>query len=115
MEFCVCYFAITQMGAACLPLNYRLSAQETEYQMKDTESKVLIFEDIYLERIQSIIPNLPPETRYFLAGKELPREFKATGNLKISRKLPLLNFPSMRRTWPASCTPPGPRGGRRGR
>lgn len=70
LEFCVCYFAVTQMGAICLPLNYRLSPQETEYQLKDTESKVLIFEDIYLEKIQSIRPNLTGISHFFVAGKE---------------------------------------------
>lgn len=72
VEFCICYFAITQIGAICLPLNYRLSSQEMEYQLKDTGSKVLIFEEIYWDRIQPILASIPNVQHFFITGQKPP-------------------------------------------
>jgi len=72
VEFCVCYFAITQIGAICLPLNYRLNSQEAEYQLQDTGARVLIFEEIYWDRIQPILPHLPQLKSFFITGSLTP-------------------------------------------
>ena len=72
LEFCICYFAIVQIGAVCLPLNYRLSGQEMEYQLKDTEPRVLIFEDIYRETVLPILPALDKLEKMFITGQDIP-------------------------------------------
>jgi long-chain acyl-CoA synthetase len=71
LEFCICYFAVTQIGAVCLPLNYRLSSQEMEYQLQDTESRVLIFEDIYRDTVLPILPHLEKMEKVFIAGPDV--------------------------------------------
>ena len=72
MEFCVCYFAVTQFGAVCLPLNYRLNSQEMEYQLKDTGARVLILEEIYWDRVQPILAQIPSLERVYVTGDQTP-------------------------------------------
>jgi len=72
IEFCVCYFAITQIGAVCLPVNYRLSSQEMDYQLKDTGAEVLIFEEIYWDRVQPILGQIPQLKHVFIRGAKIP-------------------------------------------
>lgn len=72
LEFCISYFAVTQIGAICLPLNYRLSREEMEYQLKDTESRVLIFEDIYRETVLPILTHLDKLEKVFITGLDIP-------------------------------------------
>jgi long-chain acyl-CoA synthetase len=72
LEFCIGYFAVTQIGAVCLPLNYRLSSEEMEYQLKDTEARVLIFEDIYRDTVLPLLPHLDKLEKVFITGPDVP-------------------------------------------
>jgi long-chain acyl-CoA synthetase len=72
LEFCICYFAVTQIGAVCLPVNYRLSSEEMAYQLQDTGARVLVFEDIYRETVLPILPRLEKIEKVFMTGLEVP-------------------------------------------
>jgi acyl-CoA synthetase (AMP-forming)/AMP-acid ligase II len=82
LEFCICYFAVTQIGAICQPLNYRLSEKEMLYQLTDTGAKVLILEDAYRKLIQSILPELKDLEHVFVTGGEVPQGFSAYDELE---------------------------------
>jgi long-chain acyl-CoA synthetase len=82
LEFCIGYFAVTQMGAICLPLNYRLSSEEMKYQLQDTGARVLIFEDIYKDTVLPILPDLDSLEKIFIHGKEIPEGIQPYGVLE---------------------------------
>ncbi len=82
LEFCVCYFAIVQIGAVCLPLNYRLSGQEMAYQLKDTETGVLIFEDIYRDTVERLLPELDKVRQVFITGADIPTGLRSYRELE---------------------------------
>ncbi|MCB2192591.1 MAG: long-chain-fatty-acid--CoA ligase [Deltaproteobacteria bacterium] len=71
-EFIVSYFAVAQIGAICVPLNYRLGTEETAYQLLDTGAKAIIFEPAYLERIQAIQGRLNDLKYLFMTGDQVP-------------------------------------------
>jgi acyl-CoA synthetase (AMP-forming)/AMP-acid ligase II len=76
LEFCVCYFAIVQIGAVCQPVNYRLTADEMQYQLKDTAAKVIILEEKYVDLIKEIISDLPEMKMVFVSDSSYSGEFK---------------------------------------
>lgn len=82
LEFCIGYFAVVQIGAVCLPLNYRLSNQEMEYQLQDTEARVLIFEDIYRDTVLPILPNLDKVEQVFITGSDIPAGLRSYRELE---------------------------------
>lgn len=59
LEFMEMTFAVNQIGAIWLPLNYRLSANELQYILDNSEAKVLITEREYAPAILSIKDRLP--------------------------------------------------------
>ena len=68
IEFCVCFFAVAQIGAICQPLNYRLSPDEMVYQLNDTGASALIFESIYMDQINRFRDRLDSLKKLFIAG-----------------------------------------------
>ena len=52
------FFALSKIGAILVPLNWRLAGPELEFIIKDSGSKMLIFEPEFKEVIDSIRPNL---------------------------------------------------------
>lgn len=54
-EFVVSFFAITYMGAIVCPLNARLNPNEIIPRLKDCETKILITDDLWLEKIKPLI------------------------------------------------------------
>ncbi len=72
LEFCVCYFAIAQLGAICVPLNYRLSSREFEYLLRDTGAGVAIIEDVFWDRIEPIRSQCTSLDHVFIAGPAIP-------------------------------------------
>jgi long-chain acyl-CoA synthetase len=68
IEFVYSYFAICQMGAIAVPLNYRLSSEELEYQLSNTEAKGLILEEGYWTTFAPIRDKLRELDWVFLVG-----------------------------------------------
>jgi fatty-acyl-CoA synthase len=52
--FLEAYFAAALIGAALVPLNYRLSSREIEYILNDSESELIIVHSDFLPKIESI-------------------------------------------------------------
>src|SRR4030042_5343531 len=48
------YYAIAQIGATAVPINYRLSPREIAFILKDSESKLLIADPIFSSQVDSI-------------------------------------------------------------
>lgn len=53
-----CFYGIGQLGAVMVPLNYRLSANELEYIINHSDSKLLIIDEEFTAPIEKIQKNL---------------------------------------------------------
>ena len=58
-DFIVSWFALANIGAVMVPTNILSTASEMEYLMGHSESTLLITEEAYLEKFESIQDNLP--------------------------------------------------------
>ncbi|WHY75517.1 long-chain-fatty-acid--CoA ligase [Neobacillus sp. WH10] len=56
-----CFYGICQLGAVMVPLNYRLSAEDLEYIIGHSDSKMLIVDEEFCAPIEKIINNLSLE------------------------------------------------------
>ena len=54
-----CFYGICQLGAVMVPLNYRLNAEDIEYIIKHSDSKVLIVDAEFTGPIEKIAEDLP--------------------------------------------------------
>ncbi len=54
-----CFYGICQLGAVMVPLNYRLSAEDLEYIIKHSDSKMLILDEEFSKPLEKIKSNLP--------------------------------------------------------
>jgi fatty-acyl-CoA synthase len=68
-QFMELYFACSKIGAIFLPLNFRLTAHELEYQMRDSSPKALFFSGALSEVVGSLKGLLEKEDfRYLQVG-----------------------------------------------
>ncbi len=58
IEWLPIYFGILRTGAWAVPLNFRFDAETILHCVRVSEAKVLIFGEEFIERIQSIKPDL---------------------------------------------------------
>ncbi|MEK5325714.1 AMP-binding protein [Aeribacillus sp. FSL M8-0254] len=58
-DFIVCWFSLARVGAVMVPTNILSTANEMEYTIAHSESVLLITEEEYLEKFQSIQSKLP--------------------------------------------------------
>lgn len=56
-----CFYGICQLGAVMVPLNYRLSAEDLEYIILHSDSKMLIVDEEFATPIEKIADNLSLE------------------------------------------------------
>lgn len=56
-----CFYGICQLGAVMVPLNYRLSAEDLEYIIRHSDSKMLIVDEEFCAPIEKIIDNISLE------------------------------------------------------
>jgi acyl-CoA synthetase (AMP-forming)/AMP-acid ligase II len=61
------YYAVAQLGAIMVPLNYRLIAADHEYCINHSGTKVLIADREYTGVVEEIRPNLEPVEHYLSA------------------------------------------------
>ena len=59
MEHVECYFALAKIGAVAVPNNFRYTGRELQYQIDQSDSKALIFGEMFQEVVNSIRPQLP--------------------------------------------------------
>ncbi len=70
MEIAECYFALAKLGAVAVPLNFRLAGRELQYQIDQSDSKALIFGEMFQEVVNSIRPELPKVEHYICVSQE---------------------------------------------
>lgn len=56
-----CFYGIAQLGAAIVPLNYRLSAEDLEYIINHSDAKMLIVDAEFSAPIEKVVDNLSLE------------------------------------------------------
>ena len=94
-EYVEIVLALSTMGAILVPLNFRLSGEELEFILKDSESETLVFDEEFIHFVEAIKANIPiREGNYIRVGKgtcswasnyekavmeESPEEFRADG------------------------------------
>ncbi|MBD3230982.1 MAG: AMP-binding protein [Candidatus Lokiarchaeota archaeon] len=65
-QIVISYFGIVKTGAICVPLNYKLSANELEYCLNNCEPLVLIFDDEDYGAIVENIKDNCPSIKYYI-------------------------------------------------
>ncbi|OGP88516.1 MAG: hypothetical protein A2156_03580 [Deltaproteobacteria bacterium RBG_16_48_10] len=68
--FLEAYYGITQIGAASVPINYRLSPGEVAFILQDSESKILISDPMFQGQIDSIRGEMKTIERIIWTGEE---------------------------------------------
>jgi len=67
-QFIESYFAIVKAGGIAVPLNSRLSAKELTEHINFSDSKMLIYSNVFAETVESIRKNLTKVKRYIIDG-----------------------------------------------
>jgi len=66
MEFLEIYFAAAKLGVIFVPLNWRLTPPELEYQLNDCGARLLLFHDSFLGNVGAIRERIAVEADKFL-------------------------------------------------
>ena len=70
MEILECYFALAKIGAVVVPNNFRFTGRELQYQVDQSDSKALIFSEMFQEVVGSIRPELPKVKHYICVSEK---------------------------------------------
>jgi fatty-acyl-CoA synthase len=85
-EYIEITFAVNRIGAAWLPLNYRLASEEFHYILENSEAKALITEPEFTPVISSIRQRLPELKNCILLGSGVPKDWISYEKLMESNK-----------------------------
>lgn len=69
LEWLPIYFGILKTGALVVPMNYRYSSDEIKYCLDLADVRMLVFGSEFIERIDSIEPEITDVDNYFYVGK----------------------------------------------
>ena len=72
LEFFETNYAIQKIGAIPVPMNYRFSPVEIEYQTNHSDSILFIFEDLWLDAVNTARPNFDKIENLIYVGKDCP-------------------------------------------
>ncbi len=72
IDWLVAYFGIVRTGAWVVPLNFRFTGDDVKYCSDVAEPKLLIFDEEFTDRIDSIKDKLPTVKDYICLGKTIP-------------------------------------------
>lgn len=53
-----CFYGIGRLGAAMVPLNYRLSSEDLQYIIQHSDAKMLVVDEAYSQTIEEIVDSL---------------------------------------------------------
>src|SRR5665213_2186230 len=70
------YYAISGMGAVCHTINIRLSSQQTEYIINNSEDKVIFVDATLAPLLEKIAPLLETVEHFIIINA--PKDFKTT-------------------------------------
>src|SRR4030042_1981589 len=68
--FLEAYYAIAQVGAVSVPINYRLSPREIAFILQDSESKILIVDPEFQKLIDPVRNDIGASKKIVWPGKE---------------------------------------------
>lgn len=71
-ELVECFVGVSKIGAAAVPLNYRLAPEEIKYCVNNSDSKVFIFDYRFLQAVQEVKAQLPSVKRVVVVGTQVP-------------------------------------------
>lgn len=81
------YYAIAQIGAISVPINYRLSPQEIAFILQDSESKILIADSIFKSLIEKVLEKDREIKKILWAGEgEVPENLLSLDYEKLIRQ-----------------------------
>jgi long-chain acyl-CoA synthetase len=72
LEWLPIYFGILKTGAIAVPLNFRYTAEEIRYCLDISDSTALIFGPEFIDRMATIIDQIPKVRILFYAGENRP-------------------------------------------
>jgi long-chain acyl-CoA synthetase len=72
LEWLPIYFGILKTGAIAVPLNFRYTAEEIRYCLDISDSTALIFGPEFIDRMETIIDQIPKVRILFYAGENRP-------------------------------------------
>jgi long-chain acyl-CoA synthetase len=71
------YFGILKTGAMAAPLNFRFIGRQIKYCIDIAEPKVMVLDQDFIERVESIRHDIPTVKNYIFLGDKLPRGMEA--------------------------------------
>jgi acyl-CoA synthetase (AMP-forming)/AMP-acid ligase II len=69
LEIVECYFALAKIGGVVVTNNFRLTGRELTYHIDQSDSKALIFGEMFQEVVDSIRPQLPKVELYICVSE----------------------------------------------
>ncbi|MGE0839385.1 acyl-CoA synthetase [Pseudonocardia sp.] len=89
VEFLETVLAAGRLGAVVLPLNYRLAPDEWRYILDDAGAVVIVTEDEFRERVDTLGPQLPTLRHRVLLGADAPAGWTAFEALATDAAAPV--------------------------
>jgi acyl-CoA synthetase (AMP-forming)/AMP-acid ligase II len=71
------YFGILKAGAVAAPLNFRFIGRQIKYCVDIAEPKVMVLDQDFTERVESIRNEMPTIKKYIFLGEKMPRGMEA--------------------------------------
>ncbi|OPY72131.1 MAG: Long-chain-fatty-acid--CoA ligase FadD13 [Syntrophorhabdus sp. PtaU1.Bin058] len=68
-EFLEVYFGVAKLGAILVPLNFRLIGAELEFQLNNTDCRLLVFHDVFAEEVDKIRSRIGVEADKYICLK----------------------------------------------
>jgi fatty-acyl-CoA synthase len=96
VEFLEVLFAVNRIGAAFLPLNYRLAPAEWQYILQHSRAKVLVTEAEFADSIEGIADSLPDLLVRVLVGSDAATPWQSLKVLvkeRLGRHVPVADVP----------------------
>jgi fatty-acyl-CoA synthase len=88
--FLEAYYAIPQIGAISVPINYRLSPREVAFILQDSEAKILIADSMFKDQVDTIREEIRGVERILWTGE--PRELGDSTGLNYEEVLQKADF-----------------------
>jgi acyl-CoA synthetase (AMP-forming)/AMP-acid ligase II len=74
LEWLPVYFGILKTGALAVPLNFRFTAEEIRKCLDASESKILVYGQEFVERIEEIADKVPCKGNFIFVGESCPAQ-----------------------------------------